>query len=69
MCLEGGYNLISNGLCASECVSVLLGKCPESLPLKQYNGSAIETLKCVIGFQSTNWPNLKFDFDLPESLI
>jgi len=69
VCLEGGYNLISNGLCAAECVSTLLGRPVVPLTCTQYNPSAIETLKCVVGFHSTNWRNLTFDFDLPESLI
>ncbi|XP_054162576.1 histone deacetylase 6-like [Oppia nitens] len=68
VCLEGGYNIVSNGLAASQCLSVLLGNAPESLTnVVNYNESAIKTLKQVIAFQSTNWTNLRFDWDLPEN--
>lgn len=66
---KGGYNLVSISDSASECVSVLLANSPEPLTLDKYNESAVETLKNVIAFHSTNWQNLKFDFDLPESQI
>lgn len=65
--LEGGYNLNSISLAASQCVSVLIGNPPLPLKLGKIDKEAIQTLRSVINYHSTNWECFKFNYDLPDN--
>ena len=65
---QGGYNLESISLSASNCVAALIGLPLPSLPLLPLEEESQETLKEVVDYQKTSWPSLVFGVDLPENL-
>ena len=68
---KGGYNLRTIADCSLECIKVLLGDPPVALSLDEteLNDCAIETLQNVIDYQSSNWPSLALNIDIPDTKL